>query len=211
MLPNNDPPVSTKAHKFKDPEQVRRDLEQFLKLATDHGARQSCLVSGNQLVFDKSLAKFRNSEENPDNLSEHWPVRMPLDSLWDSIRSFRNGIFFTCPAPLGMPDLGQGPIVDAYYRQACLQLVSILTALESDAFYKGYHMAVGYGAGNCRFVLCHKEKRCQALVRARGCIHPFKARPSMKAVGLDASAMARKLQIPQTQDRVSLYGLVMIA
>ena len=210
MPPNNDPPVSPKASKYRDPNSVRKDLEQFVKLALDHGARDACLLSGKSVVFDRSLAGIHLENVPPEIQSEHWPVRMPLDSLWDSIRSFKNGVFFTCPAPLGMPDMGQGWIDDAYYRQACLQVISIVTVLESDAFYRGYHMAAGYGAGNCRAVLCHKENRCQALMRAKGCIHPYKARPSMAAVGIDAKAMARELRIARIPDRVNLYGLVMI-
>ncbi|ACL02460.1 hypothetical protein Dalk_0755 [Desulfatibacillum aliphaticivorans] len=210
MPPNTDPHHYSKAPKQKDPALIAQDMEELLKLALDRGAREVRLTSGRALVFDESLARVDPALEDPDNLTEHWPVRMPLDSLWDSFRSFKYGVFFCCLAPLGMPDQGQGWIEDVYYRQACLQAASIITALESDAFNRGYHMTSGFGAGNCRSVLCHKESRCQALVRAKGCIHPYKARPTLAAVGIDAKAMARNLDVPLVPDRVNLYGLVMV-
>ncbi len=209
MLSDNAPPISRLISKTRDPELVKRDLDEMVRLTVDQGAHQAILVSGRDVEFNRDLAKPRDGE-SPENRSEHWPARYPLDSFKDALKTFKNGVFFSYPIPPGMADQGQGWIENHTYRQACLRLASILTAVESDAFYRGYHLAAGYGAGNCRTVFCHKENRCRSMLSGRGCVHPYKARPSMAAVGIDAPAMGGKLGLSSNADQVYLYGLVMI-
>ena len=60
----------------------------------------------------------------------------------------------------------------------------LMTALEAEAFKMGYRFAAAFAGGDC--VLCDV---C-AGAHGEPCKHPFEARPSMEAVGIDVVATA---------------------
>ena len=66
----------------------------------------------------------------------------------------------------------------------------LMTALEKEAFKMGYRFATAYAGGEC--VLC------DVCVGPDGdaCRHPFEARPSMEAVGIDVMATAEAAGLP---------------
>jgi hypothetical protein len=106
-----------------------------------------------------------------------------------------------------------GPVTeipDEEHRRLYERLYALVTDIESSSFYMGYHLALGLAAGNCRAVFCHGEDRCWAMVKGRGCIHPYKGRPSMETVGIDTRVMARSLSMTGESDNRLLAGLVMI-
>jgi predicted metal-binding protein len=84
--------------------------------------------------------------------------------------------------------------------------------LESESFYMGYHLAVGFATGNCRAIFCAEESSCWASVKGRKCVQPYKGRPSMEAAGMDSVAMARakKWRLPKREGAPLLAGLVMV-
>jgi predicted metal-binding protein len=65
-----------------------------------------------------------------------------------------------------------------------------MSALEAEAFGLGYRFAVALAGGDC--VLC------DVCVGPGGepCRHPFAARPSMEAVGIDVLATAEAAGLP---------------
>jgi predicted metal-binding protein len=83
----------------------------------------------------------------------------------------------------------------------------IMTALEAEAFKLGYRFAAAFAGGEC--VLCEV---C-AGVDDGVCRHPFEARPSAEAVGIDVVATARAagldVEMPAV-DRPSWTGLLLI-
>jgi predicted metal-binding protein len=62
-----------------------------------------------------------------------------------------------------------------------------LGQLEKEALYMGYRFAVALSGGCCR--LCDE---CVGPDPASKCRHPFQARPSIEAVGIDVVATAEK-------------------
>lgn len=60
------------------------------------------------------------------------------------------------------------------------KLHRLVNDLEASAFKKGFRFAAGLIGGEC--TLCDE---CNALANNRRCEHPFMARPSMEAVGID--------------------------
>jgi predicted metal-binding protein len=67
----------------------------------------------------------------------------------------------------------------------------IVSKLEAEAFYDGYHLALGFAGGSCKSAFCH-DVECSAL-KGEGCRHPLRARSAMEAVGLNAYVMAAKV------------------
>ena len=87
------------------------------------------------------------------------------------------------------------------------EFARLMTALESAAFKMGYRFATAFAGGDC--VLC------DVCVGADGeaCRHPYEARPSMEAVGIDVVATAEAaglaIEMPAA-DRPCWTGLLLI-
>jgi predicted metal-binding protein len=83
----------------------------------------------------------------------------------------------------------------------------IVADLEREIFLDGYHKAFGLTAGPCRL--------CKTCDTTRDCKHPYVARPSMEACGIDVYQTARncgfELEVVKTEDSPYSYvGLILI-
>jgi predicted metal-binding protein len=67
------------------------------------------------------------------------------------------------------------------------KLYSIINSVESECMKAGYRFSIGFAAGGC--LLCEK---CIGPNSDEPCRHPFKARPSMEAMGIDVIGTAEK-------------------
>ncbi|MDD5169267.1 MAG: DUF2284 domain-containing protein, partial [Syntrophales bacterium] len=79
---------------------------------------------------------------------------------------------------------------------------------EKEAFAAGFRFAAGFIGGCCR--LCDE---CVAVRGGKKCRFPFKARPSMEAVGIDVVATAGKAGLPVSfpvSNRVVWTGLILL-
>jgi predicted metal-binding protein len=73
---------------------------------------------------------------------------------------------------------------EARLRDSKNEFARLMSALEAEAFKMGYRFAAAFAGGDC--VLCDV---C-AGATGEPCNHPFEARPSMEAVGIDVVATA---------------------
>lgn len=88
------------------------------------------------------------------------------------------------------------------------QLHELVNLGEKEAYHAGFRFAMGFIGGCCR--LCES---CAAIEPSRACRHPFKARPSMEAMGIDVQATAEKAGLPfafPVRDRVVWTGLILL-
>jgi predicted metal-binding protein len=88
------------------------------------------------------------------------------------------------------------------------KLYEIVGKLEASCLEKGYYFAAGLVAGSC--TLCDE---CVGIGSGLPCRHPFQARPSMEAMGIDVMATVEKagLHLSFAQDRGrSWVGLVLV-
>ena len=79
---------------------------------------------------------------------------------------------------------------------------------EKEAFESGFCFAAGLIGGCCR--LCDE---CVAVTDGKDCRFPFKARPSMEAMGIDVIATVKKAGLPvafPVGDSVTWTGLILI-
>ncbi len=72
-----------------------------------------------------------------------------------------------------------------------MKTYEIISKIESQAFFDGYHLALGFACGPCKKFFCDK-KECSALIPGQPCRHPLRARGSMEGVGMDVFTMATK-------------------
>ena len=81
----------------------------------------------------------------------------------------------------------------------------IISAVEREAFKRGYHFALGLTAGPCRLCeTCDPEKPCK---------HPWEARPSMGSVGIHVTKTAENAGFKihwGTKETMNLTALVLI-
>ncbi len=95
-----------------------------------------------------------------------------------------------------------------HFNPVKLKLHRIVHKIEAKAFSQGYRFAVGFIAGSCK--LCPK---CVAVDSCEPCRNPFRARPSMEAMGIDAYQTAKNAGLPfdiPTKDKIVWNGLVLI-
>jgi predicted metal-binding protein len=78
------------------------------------------------------------------------------------------------------------------YSPSYRKTFEIVSKVESEAFYDGYYLAMGFACGSCKSVFCPNID-CEALLPGGACRYPLKARPSMEAVGINAYAMAARI------------------
>jgi predicted metal-binding protein len=104
---------------------------------------------------------------------------------------------------LGAEDVG----CDNEITAAQNAFAKLMSALEREAFRLGYRFAAAYAGGDC--VLCEV---CEGIEDGV-CRHPFEARPSAEAVGVDVIATARAagldIEMPAV-DRASWTGMLLI-
>lgn len=88
------------------------------------------------------------------------------------------------------------------------QLHDLMNSAERMAFEGGFRFATALIGGCCR--LCDE---CAAVRPGEPCRHPFRARPSMEAMGIDVMATLDKAGLPgrfPVRDRVDWTGLLLI-
>ncbi|MFX1518343.1 MAG: DUF2284 domain-containing protein [Promethearchaeota archaeon] len=83
----------------------------------------------------------------------------------------------------------------------------IINKVEAKAFSMGFYFATGFSSGSCK--LCDQ---CVTQLSGEACRHPFKARPSMEAVGVDTFKTAKNIgfELSPVKDVIRLTGLVLV-
>jgi len=116
----------------------------------------------------------------------------------------------TCPPHSPSPE--QTARMLSHYKRAVLvhgdeytDIRKIVAELEREVFLEGYHKAFGMGSGPCEL--------CESC--GESCRHPYEARPSMEACGIDVFSTVRANGFPievlkNTGCRGNYYGVVLI-
>ncbi|MHA1859333.1 MAG: DUF2284 domain-containing protein [Candidatus Thorarchaeota archaeon] len=111
------------------------------------------------------------------------PYTMGLDEFRALVNRYRHAIFLKV-------DVHSGRLED-HAMATRRTVIDIVWRLESAAFYDGYYLATGFGGTNCKDPFC-RNVECTAIA-GKGCRHPYKARPGMHGLGIDAFRMAARL------------------
>lgn len=93
------------------------------------------------------------------------------------------------------------------FRGSQERLCEIINQIESTCIREGYRFAAGLSAGGC--ILCDE---CVGASSGLPCRHPFRARPSMEAMGIDVVATAQRagMQLDFAQDKARVWvGLIL--
>lgn len=88
------------------------------------------------------------------------------------------------------------------------ELHRLVNEVEREAFHLGFRFAAGFIGGSCK--LCDE---CVTVGSGLPCKHPFKARPSMEAMGIDVFQTAQNAGLPfaiPMNDSVVWCGLILV-
>lgn len=214
MMPDTTPrPVPAHVRQIPahlDTQKRDEDLNVLVRTALDAGAGQAAIINAENVRIHPDI----KSKSDADNAfpSIHWPLNYPKDDILDAVSAYQKGLFFQVIPDSDLPAYGGGPISDEDHRALYFKVSDIVSRIESEAFYMGYHLVIGLSSGNCRSIFCADEKRCAAMIKGTRCIHPYKGRPSLEAVGIDARELAEKsnFTLPADKSAPILAGLVLI-
>ena len=170
-----------------DEETLRADLERYRQMVLDLGASGAAIIPASWVNIDERVRlKCTVPRCNRAGESPNCPPYAPdLDLVRRAIARYSWAILFKCDVDIEShrPRHGKSkdeePEVFNFHKSGN----DIVAALERQAFRDGYHLTMGFGGGSCVDYLCG-GLACQFLETGH-CRHPYKARPSMEAVGMD--------------------------
>jgi len=194
---------------------LKKALEALCELAVEEGAHECAVVECKDLVF-KDMPT--DAPDVPvEERSIFWPVpHFPKDSLQDTIRQYRWAVAFRLniddeESREERRDYDDRSSGHRYSENAAKERIFKIAGLvEAASFYKGFYLAIGLAAGNCKDVFCRTDKKCQALTVGKPCRHPLRPRPSIKACGLDPESIADKAGWKDIGENAFLMGMVFI-
>ena len=168
--------------------QLKENLEKYKEKAIELGASNACVFNVKDIPVDERIPlKCQVPRCFGYGVSANCPPHtLKPDELRNHLSKYNWSIFFTIDVPSEVIVRDKSTIKE---RVAVYQNVyKIVTDIESMAFYDGYYLAFGFGAGSCRHTFCGLEKTCLAMEGER-CRFSLRARPSMEAVGIDVYKM----------------------
>ncbi|UCG54728.1 MAG: DUF2284 domain-containing protein [Dehalococcoidia bacterium] len=211
------------AEKFVEDETKRkqeRDLEKYRKKAIELGATDAKKISANMVIIDERVVAKCIYPKCPGygTNANCPPYAMKIDEVRKLLDNFHNCIFIRMEIPA---EIITGKA--AYQRRSLIKyrikLTEITSIIESSAFYDGYHLAIGFGNGSCKQILCPKDE-CKVLMTGQSCTHRLRARSPMEAVGMDVYRMATRVgwdiypiginTLPTDIPFGSLFGIVLV-
>jgi predicted metal-binding protein len=173
-------------------EQLQQDLERYRRRAIELGATDAKVIAADDVVIDERVRAKCTYPRCPSyGTSVNCPpYAMSLDEIRKVVNNFRYAIFIKLEVP---PKLiaGRDAVDQKGIRAYKIKLAEIVARLEAEAFYDGYHLALGFGSGACKPVFC-PTRECSALVPGQSCRHHLRARAAMEAVGMDVFTMAAR-------------------
>jgi predicted metal-binding protein len=175
----------------KSPEAVEKDLEKYCQQAVEKGATDARKISTSQIVVDdRVVLKCHIPKCFGFGTSAHCPPHvMSPGEMKKIVTMYRSAVVFKLEINPGVVVRDRETISERV--EAYKTVFDIVDTLESNAFYDGHYLAVGFGAGSCKSTFCH-DVEC-AVLKGEKCRRSLKARPSMEAVGIDCYRLATEL------------------
>lgn len=173
-------------------EELQKDLERYRKMAIELGASDAKVITTDMVIVDERVrAKCMYPKCSNYGTSLNCPPHTPdVEYIRRIVGSYRYAILFKLEVPAEETvthDADRGDSGKPYG----LKRHEIVAKLEAEAFYDGYHLALGFGGGSCKEYYCPSLK-CSGL-EGKGCRAPLKARSAMEAVGIDVYTLATRV------------------
>jgi predicted metal-binding protein len=206
--------------------EFQNDLEVLCKFAKDLGATNAKPFNAKDVVIDqrvKMKCQVPPCKDYGKNLMCP-PYVMNINEFRDVLSKYEWALLIQVEAPFNTEvknEISQtGDVGSLYKNKEFLMafgqnfgsnfnlLHLIINKVEAKASMLGYRFATGFKAGACK--LCPE---CVAENSGKHCRHPYQARPSMEAVGIDVLKTAEIAGLPvdfPPKDKAVWNGLVLI-
>jgi len=171
-----------------DHAQLAHDLQTYRDKAVEWGATQAKVIPAADIVVDDRVTLkcqiprcfgYGTGAHCPPNTLKPFELRGLLTQ-------YTQAVLFVKEVPSRVIVRDKATIKERV--KAYQDVYKIVTDVESMAFYDGYYLAFGFGAGSCRHTFCGLEESCAAL-KGEKCRFSLRSRPSMEAVGIDVYKM----------------------
>ena len=172
-------------------ELLQQDLEKYRQRAIELGTTDAKIITNDMILIDERVrakciqpkCEFYGTNANCP------PHAIDLDLLRKIVNNFRYAIFIYLKVP---SEEMCGTDWQKVATRSALKLFKIVSKIESEAFYDGYHLALGFGSGPCILYFCQNQE-CTTLLSGQACRHSLRARSAMEGVGMDVFTMATKV------------------
>ncbi len=183
-------------------------LERIFNALKDEGASEVRLVPARSIVVDERV-RLKCQIPLCDTYGRNLMCPPNLPSIEDFRRAlarFSRAILIQVSASI--PEQSGGKLSEDVFGPAN-KLHELVNKGEKMAFEGGLHFATGLIGGCCR--LCEE---CVAVQGETRCRFPFKARPSMEAMGIDVFSTLEKIGLPVSglpvKNSVTWTGIILI-
>ena len=175
-----------------DEETLRKDLENYRQQALELGASDAMVIPADWVQVDERvrLKCFVGRCYNYGQAAYCPPYSPEPEFMRQAFSRFHWAVLFRIEVlPVeGFADITQFSSTGLKHARKALEIAA---RIESLAFADGYYLAMGFGSGSCRDIICGGGV-CQALDSGR-CRFVLRVRPSMEAVGIDAFGLVAKV------------------
>ncbi|MGA3206239.1 MAG: DUF2284 domain-containing protein [Syntrophales bacterium] len=182
-------------------------LDHIISLLKEQGASAVVLANTVDIVVDERVRlKCRVPVCDSYDKNLMCPPYVPsVAEFREALRNYRQAILLQVSALLH-ETYANAPAEEVFLPAR--KLHELVNLGEREAFTAGFRFAAGFIGGCCR--LCVE---CVAAQGGAACRFPFKARPSMEAMGIDVIATAEKAGLPVSfpiSDRITWTGLILL-
>jgi len=175
-----------------DEETLKKDLENYRQQALELGASDAIIIPVDWVQVDERvrLKCYVGRCYNYGKCAYCPPHTPEPEFMRQAFGRFRRAVLFRNEVqPVeGFADANQYSSSGAKHGRGTLDIAA---GIESMAFADGYYLAMGFGGGSCRDIMCGGGI-CQVLDSGR-CRFPLRVRPSMEAVGIDVFGLVAKV------------------
>ncbi len=185
-------------------------LEQVIKKAIERGATEAKIIPVHEIALDERvILKCQVPLCNEYGNHLLCPPNSPsLTQFREVLKKYSNALLIQLRTPMDqLSSESEGSRKKMIYERAH-ELHEIVNAVEKAAQELDFNFGAGFIGGACK--LCDP---CVGVKSGKACKQPFKARPSMEAVGIDVYLTAKRAGLgffPDIEKEVVWNGLVLL-
>jgi predicted metal-binding protein len=185
----------------------KKTLHTIISLLKEGGSSDVVLINSAGIVVDERVRlKCQVPVCDSYNKNLMCPPYVPsVAEFRETLKCYKKAILLQVSAELNETS-ASAPTEEVFLPAR--KLHDLVNVGEKEAFTQGFRFAAGFIGGCCR--LCDE---CVAIHGGTHCRVPFKARPSMEAMGIDVMATVEKVGLPVSfpiSNRVTWTGLILL-